>query len=155
MEHQDQDGYFNAFKGIMDRSLHEEVYSTISVRAHNNEYFFSKIPLLNMLDYARNNNIPVWTELMWLEFMQAKDSTSFHDVKWKNDHLTFEVRSSRAFERQLACLIPERFSDATVSTVTIDGQQTSHKLITIKGTRYARIFVTPGVNSIIDVAYKQ
>ncbi len=58
MEHKDQDGFFNCFQGLMDRSLNNEVYSFICVKAHNAEYFFSKIPLMKMLDYANDRGIP-------------------------------------------------------------------------------------------------
>ena len=45
MENKDSLGFFNCFKGIMDRSINSEVYSYISVKCHNDEYFFSKVPL--------------------------------------------------------------------------------------------------------------
>ena len=62
-ESHDPEGFFNCFKGLMDRSLHKEVYSFISVKSHNDEYYFSKSPLMKMLAYANHHNIPVWTEL--------------------------------------------------------------------------------------------
>ncbi len=34
--------FINCFKGLMDRSLYNEVYSFISVKSHNDEYYFSK-----------------------------------------------------------------------------------------------------------------
>ncbi len=48
-ESHDPEGFFNCFKGLMDRSLNNEVYSFISVKSHNDEYYFSKIPLMKML----------------------------------------------------------------------------------------------------------
>ena len=64
--------YYNCFKGLMDRSLDNEVYSFISVKAHNNEYYFSEKPLMKMLDYANSKGIPVWTELKLLDFLKQK-----------------------------------------------------------------------------------
>ena len=83
MEHKDSLGFYNCFKGLMDRSLNNEVYSYISVKAHNNEYYFSKIPLMNMLNYARDNGIPVWTPVKLLDFLKAKDEAAFSKIKWK------------------------------------------------------------------------
>ena len=60
-ENHDPEGFFNCFKGLMDRSLNDEVYSFISVKSHNDEYYFSKTPLMKMLAYANSNGIPVWT----------------------------------------------------------------------------------------------
>ena len=51
-ESHDPEGFYNCFKGLMDRSLHNEVYSFISVKSHNDEYYFSKSPLMKMLAYA-------------------------------------------------------------------------------------------------------
>ena len=49
MEKKDPDGYFHAFKGLVDRSMDSGVFSVTCIRAHNNEYFFSRTPLLQML----------------------------------------------------------------------------------------------------------
>ena len=40
MENQDSIGFYNCFKGLLDRSIYGEVYSYISIKAHNDEYFF-------------------------------------------------------------------------------------------------------------------
>jgi len=155
MEHKDQDGYFNAFKGLMDRSIHDEAYSTISVKAHNNEYFFSKIPLMKMLDYAKANNIPVWTELSWLEFLQAKGEASFDDIGWNGDRLMFLIHSKVSFERNLACLIPYRYNDLNVTDVLLNGTKTNYTVVRIKGSEYARILVKPGSDHKVQVSFSK
>lgn len=152
MEHKDQEGYFNAFKGIMDRSLHNEVYSSISVRAHNNEYFFSEIPLMKMLDYAKSNNVPVWTELSWLKFLHSKDEATFDNIEFRNNVLTFDVHSSISFGHDLAVIIPYRFDNKTVSSVE-RGEKAAFDVVTIKGTAYVRILCRPGTNSHFAVHY--
>jgi hypothetical protein len=152
MEHKDQDGYFNAFRGIVDRSLHNEVYSSISVRAHNNEYFFSEIPLMKMLDYANANNVPVWTELSWLEFLQAKDEATFNNLVFINDKLTFDVHSTIPFERDLAVIIPYRFDNKKVNSILI-GEAAAFDVVTIKGTVYARVFCKTGTDTHFAVHY--
>ena len=152
MEHRDQEGYFNAFKGIMDRSLHNEVYSSISVRAHNNEYFFSEIPLMQMLDYAKERNVPVWTELSWLQFLETKDEATFHNIQWTKDKLTFDVHSGINYDRDLACLIPYRFGNKKVTAIRA-GETSGYDIITIKGTEYARVLCKTGVDTHFEVLY--
>ena len=154
MEHKDPDGYFNAFKGIMDRSLHDEVYSSISVRAHNNEYFFSEIPLMKMLDYAKANNIPVWTELSWLQFLETKDNSAFQNVEWNDNRLTFDVNSTIPFPRDLAVLIPNRINNKTIKDVLND-KNSGYDLVMIKGKEYARLYCKAGVDSHIEVLYDE
>src|SRR6476620_1532405 len=94
MEHKDQDGYYNAFKGLIDRSVENGTYSFISVRAHNNEYFFSKIPLMKMLDYANIKHVPVWTELQLLNFLKSRDEAEFTNIQFQNQQLTFTLHST-------------------------------------------------------------
>ncbi len=65
-ENHDPDGFFNCFKGLVDRSIYDQVFSYISIKSHNDEYYFSRVPLLKMLAYANSKNIPVWTLLNWL-----------------------------------------------------------------------------------------
>ena len=86
-ESHDPEGFFNCFKGLMDRSLHNEVYSFISVKSHNDEYYFSKSPLMKMLAYANQQNIPVWTEIKLLDFIKMKDEASFSNIRWVNNKL--------------------------------------------------------------------
>ena len=154
MEHRDQEGYFNAFKGIMDRSLHNEVYSSISVRAHNNEYFFSEIPLMQMLEYAKDHNVPVWTELSWLQFLETKDEATFQNILWTDDRLTFDVHSGIRYDRDLACLIPYRFDNKRVSAIRA-GEKSGYDIITIKGTEYVRVFCKTGVGTHFEVQYRE
>ena len=153
MEHDDKDGYFNAFRGLMDRSLHDEVYSSISVRAHNNEYFFSEVPLMKMLDYAKDHNIPVWNEVTWLAFLQAKDEATFDDIQWSGDVLKFTVQSSKSFQRSLSVLVPAMADGKRAGTLSLDGVRQTLNVVSIKGFDYARILVKPGMNHEAEIQY--
>ncbi|MEX2231978.1 MAG: hypothetical protein WD824_07455 [Cyclobacteriaceae bacterium] len=154
MEHKDQDGYYNAFKGLMDRSLDHEVYSTISVRAHNNEYFFSKIPLMKALDYAASKGVPVWTELQLLEFLKVKDEATFTDHTWSDNKLTFEINSSLKHDSRLTCLIPFAFNGKKIDTVTIDSKDYPYAVKSLKGFEYAWVMVRPGSDYLVEVNYR-
>ena len=144
MEHKDQDGYFNAFKGIMDRSVQHGVYSTISVRAHNNEYFFSKVPLMKMLDYANQQGIPVWTELKFLEFLRAKEETTISDITWVDNQLSYTIHSALKHENGITHLIPYMFNTKKIAEVTVNGNPYPYRVQEIKGRRYALITISPG-----------
>lgn len=153
MEHADQEGYYNAFKGLMDRSLHHEVYSTISIRAHNNEYFFSKVPLMKMLDYSRSNGIPVWTELQFLEFLKAKDEATFTDINWSGNRLTFAIHSSLKHQNGITCQIPYTYNGKNVTEIISNGTSQSFAVKSIKGFDYAWITIKPGSNYNVEVSY--
>jgi hypothetical protein len=137
----------------MDRSLNDEVYSTISVRAHNNEYFFSKVPLMKMLDYSRSKGIPVWTELQFLEFLKAKDEAKFSGIQWSDSRLTFTIHSSLTHQRGLTCLIPNAYNGKEISEIVSNETSLSYAIKSVKGFDYAWVTIKPGSTYNIEVSY--
>ena len=154
MEHDDKAGYLNAFKGIMDRSIQHGVYSYTSVRAHNNEYFFSKIPLMKMLDYANSHRIPVWTELQLLNFLEARDEASFNNVQFQNNRLSFFLHSSMVTDSRITAMVPSSFNSKKIQSLHINGTPAAFSLHEIKGSTYALIPVNTGVSHQISITYK-
>jgi O-glycosyl hydrolase len=153
MEHKDQDGYFNAFKGLMDRSIDNGAYSYISVRAHNNEYFFSKVPLMKVLDYANSKHVPVWTELQLLNFLKARDEAAITNIHFQDQQLTFTLHSTNFTDAKITAMIPESFNGKKIKNITIDGSNHKLTLHNIKGVNYVLLPVMPGVSHQIAVAY--
>jgi len=153
MEHKDQDGFFNCFKGLMDRSLDSEVYSYICIRAHNNEYFFSKIPLMNMLDYANSKGIPVWTEKKLLDFLRAKDEASFSEINWKDNRLSFEINSSLNHDSKITCMIPNTYNGKKITKITSNGEIQNFTVSSIKGFDYAWLTFILGSTYSMVVSY--
>jgi hypothetical protein len=154
MEHADSIGIYNCFKGLMDRSLYDGVYSFISVKAHNAEYFFSRTALLKMLDYANENHIPVWTAAKLLDFLKAKDEAVFNDIKWSGDQLTFKIQCSLKHTSQLACMIPYQYKGKQVTVIKINGMAATYSIQTIKGFDYAMLNIRSGAEYSIAASYK-
>jgi len=152
-ESHDPEGFYNCFKGLMDRSLNNEVYSFISIKSHNDEYYFSKKPLMKMLAYARENKIPVWTELRLLDFIKMKDEASFSNISMMKNNLKFEVNSSIKNSNKLTIMVPAEYRGQGVKKIITDGTDT--KLITrsVKGSFYAFVTVHPGIKHSIEVDY--
>jgi hypothetical protein len=156
MEHKDYIGFYNCFKVLMDRSLKNEVYSYISVKAHNNEYYFSKTPLMNMLDYARDNHISVWTPVKLLEFLKAKDEATFTNIKWKNNNqLSFKIKSALKHSNELACMIPYLFNGKKINGITMDGIKQTSLVRSVKGFEYAFLKIKPGSTYNVVVDYSK
>ena len=153
MEHKDQDGYYEAFKGLMDRSLNNEVYSTISIRAHNNEYFFSKEPLMKILDFSKSRGIPVWTEVQFLDFLKAKDEAKIGDLQWASNTLNFTIQSSLTHQNGITCVLPYLYNGKIITDVVSNGSAKSFSIKSIKGQDYAWITIQPGTNYNIEVRY--
>jgi len=152
-ESHDPKGFYNCFKGLMDRSLHNEVYSFISVKSHNDEYYFSKAPLMKMLAYANSNGIPVWTALKLLDFIKMRDEAKFSDITWRNDKLSFNLNSSLKHSSGLTCMVPFNSGDKKVKDITSNGKNAPFFKRTVKGSDYAFISVEPGASYSIVVRY--
>jgi hypothetical protein len=152
-ESHDPEGFFNCFKGLMDRSLNNEVYSFISVKSHNDEYYFSRSPLMKMLAYANQNNIPVWTELKLLDFIKMKDEASFSRISWGNNKLAFNLNSSLKNNNGLTFMVPVKYEDLRIKGITINGNNTRFITRSVKGSDYAFITVESGINYSIIVNY--
>ena len=153
MEHKDSTGFYECFKGLMDRSINNEVYSYITIKAHNDEYFFSKTSLLRMLDYAKEKSIPVWTPARLLDFLKAKDDAMFSNIKWLNNKLSFEVKSAITGNSKLAIMIPWLYNGKIINEISIDGIKHPCLLKRVKGFDYAFLTIKPGSSYAIKVNY--
>lgn len=152
-ESHDPEGFLNCFKGLMDRSLQNEVYSFISVKSHNDEYYFSKSPLMKMLAYSKLQNIPVWTELKLLDFLKMKDEAKFSDISWGNNKLTFNINSSLKNSNGLTFMVPSEYKGLSVKKISFDGNYARFITRSVKGSGYAFVTVEPGIKHSIVVNY--
>ncbi|WP_318349268.1 hypothetical protein [Aquipluma nitroreducens] len=153
MERKDPEGFFNCFKGLVDRSLNNEVYSIVSIKSHNNEYYFSKEPLMKMLAYAKDNNIPVWTALELLDFLKMKDEASFTDFNWTKNQLNFKLSSGLKNSHGLTFMLPLIHGGLKIKSITIDGFSPKFEKRMIKGSEYAMVTVNPGKVYTVSVNY--
>jgi hypothetical protein len=153
-ESHDPEGFFNSFKGLMDRSLNNEVYSFISVKSHNDEYYFSKIPLMKMLAYANSNGIPVWTALKLLDFIKMRDEASFTNTNWSNNSLSFNLNSSITNSNGLSIMIPHNFGNKKINGITKNGVDASFIVREVRGSDYALLTVEPGKMYQISARYR-
>lgn len=153
METKNHEGFFNSFKGLVDRSLNDEIYSIISIKSHNDEYYFSKKPLMKMLAYANEKGIPVWTALNLLNFLKMKDEASFTNFSWLNNRLSFSLNSSLKHSHGLTFMFPASYLGMKIKGVAIDGQENPVSVRSVKGSEYAFATVKPGANYAIQVVY--
>jgi hypothetical protein len=153
-ESHDPEGFFNSFKGLMDRSLNEGIYSVISIKSHNNEYYFSKEPLMKMLDYANANEVPVWTALKLLDFLKMKDEASFTNISWTDNRLSFMLKSSVKNDNGLSFMLPARHGNIKISKLVVNGENRPFDLKSVKGIEYAFSTIAPGNDYVISAYYK-
>lgn len=155
MEHDDKDGFYNCFEGLVDRSLDSEVYSYVSVKAHNAEYDFSEKPLMKMLDYANNKGIPVWTEEKLLDFLLAKDEASFNNITWKQNTISFKIHSTLNHTNGITYMLPIIYSGKKIASIKSNGVLQVFSSVSVKGTSYAWVTVRPGRDYTITATYSE
>ncbi len=151
-ENDDATGFYNSFKGLMDRSLNNEVYSYISIKAHRSIYPFSQSSLSDMLDYANENGIPVWTALKLLDFTKMKNEASFNNISWSNNQLSFQLNSSLSHSNGLTFMVPAVIDGNNISYITINGSNYTFTLSNVKGVIYALCTVDGGTNYDVVVS---
>lgn len=152
-ESNDPKGFFNCFKGLADRSLNNEIYSIISIKAHNNEYYFSREPLMKILAYANDHGIPVWTALNLLNFLKMKDEASFTDISWADNQLSFALNSSLKHGHGLTLMIPANHGDKKITGISKDNKDIRPTIKSVKGSEYAFVTVKAGANYSFLISY--
>ena len=153
-EIKDSVGFLNCFKGIMDRSLKNEVYSYISIKSHNWAYYYTKAPLMKMIDRANQNGIPVWTAQKLLEFIKMKDEAAFNNISWSDSNLSFELTSALQHSNKLTFMVPGTYGSKKIKGMISNGKVQSFTQRVVKGHNYAFVSVEPGKNYNIVVNYK-
>jgi hypothetical protein len=154
-ENNDPDGYFACFKGLMDRSLKSEVYSFISIKSHNDEYSFSRHPLLKMVHYATEHGIPVWTAENLHDFLRTRDEAAFTDIHWSGKRLSFAFNSHREHDRGLTVMVPSVFNNLKLHRILINRQAYPYEIRSFKGREYGFVTVRPGQNYMFQADYNE
>lgn len=152
-ENIDPEGFYNCFKGLVDRSINDESYSFISIKSHNDKYSFSKDPLMRMLHYADIKGIPVWTAEKLLDFVKMRDEARFTDIDWRRNRLSFNLSFSENQSSGLSVLLPYEFNDKKIKIIELDGRNNDFIIRTVKGTSYAFITISQAGEHSIAVKY--
>jgi hypothetical protein len=153
-EIKDSVGFLNCFKGIMERSLNSEVYSYISIKSHNWAYYYTKAPLMKMLDLSNQNGIPVWTAQKLLDFIKMKNEAKFNELKWSENKLSFNFNSTLKHTSKLTFMVPQTYGNKKIKEIKSNGNKQSFLLRWVKGHEYAFVSLEPGQNYNITVNYK-
>lgn len=153
-ENHDPDGFFECFKGLMDRSIDGDIYSFISVKSHNDEYYFARDPLLKMLKYAHDRNIPVWTASHLLDFIRFRDNARLRKIRWKDDRLSFNLENNPESRDKLSIIVPAIFNEKEIVEITADSKPALWFTRIVRNTKHAFISNEPGKNVNITIIYK-
>ncbi len=153
-ENHDPLGFYDCFKGLMDRSLNNEVYSFISIKSHNDEYYFSREPLMKMLAYAASKGIPVWTASKLAEFVKMRDEARFTGISWSGNKLSFNLQSALYHSSGLTIMIPLEYGDNRLTGIECNNKEVKYIIRSVKGYGYAFVTVKPAAEYswVVDYA---
>jgi hypothetical protein len=153
-ENNDQEGFFSCFEGLMERSLNKEVYSYISIKSHNDEYYFSRDPLMKMLACANSKGIPVWTASKLAEFIKMRDEARFTGISWSDNKLSFNLQSSINHSGCLTIMVPLEYGDNRITGIECNSEKVRYIERSVKGYDYAFITVKPGADYSLIIDYE-
>lgn len=153
MEADDKGGFFKRFKDLMDQSINDDVFSVIGVKAHNDEWYWSKEPILKMLDYAKEKKIPVWTAKNLLEFIEAKDGIRFDNLVWQENTLRFELSAKHEL-KDVTLLLPKFYGGKELCTIKATGVEKNFDYMKIKGNEVVCLVLGDGAQTNYEVSYR-
>lgn len=154
MENDDPEGFFNCFKALMDRSLNDEVYSFISIKSHNDEYTFSRDPLIKMLSYAGSKGIPVWTVSELAGFAGMRDEARFNNISLSGNKMSFDLQSSIKHKSGLTVMIPIKYRRNLLKSIECNGKSITYTKRPVRGYDYAFLTVRPGADYSFNLYFE-
>ena len=140
---------FNKYKTIVDRALQEEKYGWITVNFHPSMWNTYKPKAVQILQYSKDNNIPIWSAREMYEFVNQKNSATFNNLKWNNDKITFTLNAATKGHGQMTVMLPDSYMGRSLKSFKINGKSVLFTVKIIKGIQYAMINTLSGTYDYI------
>jgi hypothetical protein len=107
----------------------------------------------NTLSYCQQHSIPIWSADRFYEYWSNRHCTEFEGVEYASGELSFEVWTALD---NATIMVPHRFRDGTVQSVSVDSFQIHHELCEVDGVEYVRFILheaTTASPHLISVKY--
>jgi hypothetical protein len=144
-------------KSLMDRSRNGG-YAAIGAIFHTDPFAAGEVWAAEegkwmdgTLQHAAENNIPIWSAEMWLNFTQSRHDTIIESIHWNVDDkkLNFTVRVRDLGFGRIRLLLPVEHSNSVLSGVEINDQLVGYDLHSIGSTSYAGIILPAETANIV------
>ncbi|MDX1377890.1 MAG: hypothetical protein R3307_03505, partial [Anaerolineales bacterium] len=139
-------------KYLLDSSVKNNDYCAIGGQFHVDPFQLGGDPaekgrtfLEDTLDYANELGVPILSAQEWLDFTDLRHDSNFTDVVWDANAstLTFNLLPPNKPDAALTVLLPAKYADKTLSSVSVDSVTTSHSTrLVISSIEYIQIIVT-------------
>ena len=134
--------YPNTVDSLLDGALGPQgYYGAFTINAHTDAATITEST--TTVASAKDRGVPVVTAKQMLDWVDARNASSFQNLAWNNGQLSFTVAPG-AGARNLDMLVPARSGQWVLSGVTRDGATASYSTRTVKGADYALVRATAG-----------
>lgn len=92
---------------------------------------------------AKENGVALVSAAQALQWIDARNSSSFENIRWSENVLTFDLRS-QAEADEMTVMLPLWSAGRRVSEIECDGERQTFHMIRIKGVEYASLPLDSG-----------
>lgn len=120
---------------LLDKAIGPEgYYGVFNVNAHTDYAISTESDAV--VASAQQRGVPVVSGRQVLKWLDGRNSSSFGSLAWSNNSLSFNITKG-ADTTGLQAMLPNRFANLTLSSITRNGSPVTYTPQTIKGIEYA------------------
>jgi hypothetical protein len=141
---------YSAFcNALLDKATGPEgYYGVFCANMHTDKSFSPGADAIIASALARQ--IPVISARQMLTWLDGRNNSSFENIIWKNNQLSFSVKTGTG-ARNIKTMLPLNSDKGQLTSITGDGKSIPFTIQTIKGMQYA--FFAPDKGTGVYIAY--
>ncbi len=141
---------------LLQQSL-DGAYGAITTQFHVDPYAIggqaasdASFWLEGTLNYAAAQGIPIWSALEWLQFTEARQSTSLVNLEWRptQQRLSFDLASQATPDLALTVMLPLHHGNGRLTGVEVDGMAVRHWERAVGGVSYGSVSAPAGSHRV-------
>ena len=142
---------FSNFKLLLDRSLDSEVCSYINLNFHTDRWkAWSRPEGLEVIDYANQRQVPIWTVAQTLSFIEGRAATRIDGTKWDESRISFRLEVPVSAP-DVTLMLPAVHAGRKLQRISSDGREQAAVFRAFKGMDYVFLTAPAGVHRIAAV----
>lgn len=133
---------------VLDKALGAEGYYGVFTANMHTDTGANHVGSAAVINSALARQVPVISAKQMLTWLDGRNNSSFGDMVWNNNQLSFTV-TARSTASNLRAMLPLNAESGQLISITRDGNPVAFTTQTIKGIEYAFFSTPSGVNSYI------
>src|SRR6185503_6215971 len=122
------------YYGVFTANMHNDSATSVGANA--------------IIASALSHNVPVITSKQMLTWLDGRNNSSFGNMTWNNNQLTFTI-TARTAANNLKAMLPLYSENGQLISITRNGNAVSFTTKMIKGIQYAFFAPVVGVNTYV------